>query len=747
MASRVQGLQRRLSIKSNTKIMNLETENQKETNLLNSPDRFESKNMNEIITKSVTSKDPQYGRNLIYFNYSEMQYKVIEQDEHHLEILNLESSIIHNTDKIYNSQLDYHKRKINLKKKVKKEDSEFNEVKWDSIKSMRNQLTFASRTSQTLNPQILNKEIGTLKLLRNNHSGIMHKWDVFDKYMSKYVFEEEERKREDMILKFGKVNNTRDKPKIKENTESLQKPSLLKTLKLVERQIMQILNSESYYFYREWNKIEDSTNSNNNNNDQKQLMMLLPFPQNASIRNKSVTAICWNPKHEDLFAVGYGSYNFPKKKDEKDLTEINNNTNNNTVNNNEERSDDILESGYIFVFSIKNNYYPEVKYTTETGVLSLDFHSKQFNYLVAGMYDGTVSVFDIIQKIKAPIITCDIRNQRHFDPVWQVKWYNYSENDEYIFYSISSDGKVNKWSFFKNKTNLELEEMVTLKYSQVENHNNNLDEENNVNNSSNNGNGNNQEFIFGNAGGMCFDFNNHKGYEHLFVLGTEEGHLHLCSVKHRGHYIQTYEGHTMGTYTVTWNPFHAKIFASCSADWTIKIWHYKHFNPLIIFDMQNAVGDISWSPWCSTIFAAVTVSGDMKFFDLNRNRKQAIYEKKYQDIAINHIAFNKFEFVFLTGNEKGKVRLWRMSDNLRTTLDKKDEEINKDNAKQNSQQKLNLPETKINAPKHLLGTTTKAKKVIEIKKDNKVKGEGSEGFILEKERISKFLELLDIIDD
>ena len=136
----------------------------------------------------------------------------------------------------------------------------------------------------------------------------------------------------------------------------------------------------------------------------------------------------------------------------------------------------------------------------------------------------------------------------------------------------------------------------------------------------------------------------------------------------------------------------------------------------------------------------------MKFFDLNRNRKQAIYEKKYQDIAINHISFNKYEFVFLTGNEKGKIRLWRMADSLRTTVDKKDEEA-KDNLKQINSQKLNLPETKINAPKHLIGTTTKAKKVIEIKKDNKMGTANADAVKVEKERITKFLELLDINDD
>ena len=186
------------------------------------------------------------------------------------------------------------------------------------------------------------------------------------------------------------------------------------------------------------------------------------------IKNRSVTALCWNTKFEDLFAVGYGSYDFPSKKEEKDQIE---NTN-----------DDQQDNGYIYVFSIKNNFFPEVKYTTDSGVLCLDFHPKDFSYLVAGFYDGTVGVFDISQKIKTPIIVCDIRTQKHMDPVWQVKWYTpFNEPGEYVFYSISSDGRVIKWSFYQNKTTLETEEVIKLKYSDV------LQQElqNSTNNSSN----------------------------------------------------------------------------------------------------------------------------------------------------------------------------------------------------------------------------------------------------------------------
>ena len=30
----------------------------------------------------------------------------------------------------------------------------------------------------------------------------------------------------------------------------------------------------------------------------------------------------------------------------------------------------------------------------------------------------------------------------------------------------------------------------------------------------------------------------------------------------------------MAVYAVKWNPYHSKIFISCSADWTVKIWDH-----------------------------------------------------------------------------------------------------------------------------------------------------------------------------
>ena len=45
--------------------------------------------------------------------------------------------------------------------------------------------------------------------------------------------------------------------------------------------------------------------------------------------------------------------------------------------------------------------------------------------------------------------------------------------------------------------------------------------------------------LIGLACGLCFDFN--KFDPHKFLVGTEEGKIHLCSRAYSGQYLETYE--------------------------------------------------------------------------------------------------------------------------------------------------------------------------------------------------------------
>ena len=96
----------------------------------------------------------------------------------------------------------------------------------------------------------------------------------------------------------------------------------------------------------------------------------------------------------------------------------------------------------ICCFSLKNTSYPEYTFTTETGVMCLDFHLQHPALLAVGCYDGTVMVYDVRNKVNKPIYVASIKTGKHTDPVWQVVWQEEDLAKELNFFSISSDGRV-----------------------------------------------------------------------------------------------------------------------------------------------------------------------------------------------------------------------------------------------------------------------------------------------------------------
>jgi len=74
--------------------------------------------------------------------------------------------------------------------------------------------------------------------------------------------------------------------------------------------------------------------------------------------------------------------------------------------------------GLICLYSIKNTTHPEYSYTTEAGVMSIDFHPTSAGLIAVGLYDGTVLVYDIRNKHKKPIYHSTVRTMKHTDPVW-----------------------------------------------------------------------------------------------------------------------------------------------------------------------------------------------------------------------------------------------------------------------------------------------------------------------------------------
>jgi dynein intermediate chain 1 len=423
------------------------------------------------------------------------------------------------------------------------------DVAAEQKKSLRNQFNFSDRSAVVYANQIKMTGGKTNPPPPREFNEEVTRADIFDAFIRNHEQEQQKKFEEEKKGGADKQEAQIERKKLMQE-DILHSAEMKRSLKIMERVMIQNYHSAIYVDYKYWNDDADSSHAT-------VLPLWRIYYYKAS--KKQVTSISWNPKYRDLFAVGYGSYEFQKN----------------------------ISSGAICVFTLKNPNHPEYFFETPSEVMCLKFHPQHPALIAVGLYNGTVMVFDI--RIKGaknnPIYQSTVRTKKHTDPVWEVHWNKKEANRELSFFSISSDGRITKWTLMKNK--LEPEDIIRLKMvappAQKGETRVDLDEE---------------MALSGYAGGMCFSFN--KNNDHLFLVGTEEGRIHLCSIDYSGDYLRTYQGHYLAVYAVRWNTYHPDVFLSCSADWTIKLWTKNRETPIATFELPASVSDVQWAPYSST---------------------------------------------------------------------------------------------------------------------------------------------------
>jgi len=486
----------------------------------------------------------------------------------------------------------------------------------DEARGLRNQFNFSERTSQTANNGMRERGTMTEPPLSMEYNEQATQWEIFDSYK-----EDAERKREaEKKFKKGKGDAAPAKegpPEKKESENLIHGEAMAHAAKILERMVNQNTYDDITHDFKFWEDASDQYREGEGT--------LLPLWKffNDKAKRKHVTSVRWNPEFSDLFAVGYGSYDFMKQ-----------------------------SGGLLCLYSLKNPSHPEYTCATDSGVMCLDWHPQHSSVLCVGLYDGTVCVYDTRSKKQAPIFQSTVKAGKHTDPVWEVCWQEEDMAKNLNFFSVSSDGRVVLWTLSKSELDFSdlMHLKLMLKSSETE--------------------ADDDTSLCGLAGGCCFDFS--KLSEHLFLVGTEEGKIHKCSKAYNSQYLETYEGHYMAVYTVRWNHFNPKIFVSCSADWTVKLWDHTRAAPLMSFDLNNQVGDVAWAPWSSTSFAAVTADGKVHIFDLNENKNEAMCEQKVvRKAKLTKVSFNlrgNEAPIVLVGDDHSCVSSLKLSPNLRWTV-------------------------------------------------------------------------------
>ncbi|CAG9332137.1 unnamed protein product [Blepharisma stoltei] len=584
--------------------------------------RLSEKDLDQDIERILTPSNPQASQNIAYFSYKDRQFKRDDLvDQMIIHFAQDGFFLLKDTNEAHDQEEFIDSKNLEAETQIKASSVDIGTVQLTPealLKSLRNQFNYAERTAQSFSIPIKERGISTEPPPTRSFSGTVTQWDIYDNFMAEL---DKKRQTEHAEKEKEKEKETKKTSKKRERREDpMYSNEMSYALKIMERMVNQNDLQNTYHIYKYFDG-----NADNHRTSEGSLSDLWIFGSEKT-KKKEVTSLVWNPRYHDMFAVGYGSYSFMKK-----------------------------STGLICCYSLKNTRYPEYFFTTQHGVMCLDWHPQHPALLAVGLYDGTVLVFDVRAKHKKPIYQSTVRTNKHTDPVWQVKWQDDDMMKNLSFFSISSDGRVTNWVLMKSK--LEAEEVIKLKLVSGQRE----------------GEEDMETTLSGLAGGTCFDFN--PFFEHLFIVGTEEGKIHKCNKAYSGQYLDTYDGHFMAVYSVKWNKFHPKIFLSASADWTVKMWDHTIKAPLLTFDLGIAVGDVAWAPYSSTLFAAITADSKCHIYDLAQERLSEICDKRVKNGKCNHIAFNPSQFIILVGTDRGTVYSFKLSPNLRKTEQLSQEDI------------------------------------------------------------------------
>ncbi|XP_044943825.1 dynein axonemal intermediate chain 1 isoform X4 [Mustela putorius furo] len=400
---------------------------------------------------------------------------------------------------------------------VKATEEELMTPKQPKERKLTNQFNFSERASQTLNNPLRDRECQMEPPPRTNFSATANQWEIYDAYVEELKKQEKTKEKEKaktpVAKKMGKMTMRKMTSMESQNGKGMQlcvspeailflMPTLLGNLifkshgpgllehlevctwtkpwsdditkvtqaaKIVERMVNQNTYDDVAQDFKYYEDAADEYRDLEGT-----LLPLWKF-QNDKAKRLAVTALCWNPKYNDLFAVGHGSYDFMKQ-----------------------------SRGMLLLYSLKNPSFPEYIFSSESGIMCLDMHVDHPYLVVVGHYDGNVAIYNLKKPQSQPSFRSSAKSGKHTDPVWQVKWQKDDMDNNLNFFSVSSDGRIVSWTLLKS-------ELVHMDVIKLKAEGNTTDGLNGL-----------QLHTVG--CGTAFDF--HKEIDYMFLVGTEEGKIY-----------------------------------------------------------------------------------------------------------------------------------------------------------------------------------------------------------------------------
>ncbi|KAL5106466.1 Dynein intermediate chain 4 axonemal [Taenia crassiceps] len=336
-------------------------------------------------------------------------------------------------------------------------------------------------------------------------------------------------------------------------------------------------------------------------------------------KGRTVTSLAFNSRNKDILAVGYGAFEFDRQ-----------------------------QSGLVCCWSVKKINFPERLFCTPSGVTTIAWSSKNENLLAVGMFNGVIVIFDACKGSQTPVLDTTHAAGRHYSPVCKLEWVSReagrSTGHAESLISCSMDGRITEWFTLKG---FDCTDLMLLKRPKLKVPNNVMRKKHS------------EALIVRHAVGTALCFNDLD--PNIYLVGTENGQIHRCSCSYAEQYLSTYNGHTSSVYAVKYSPFLSDVFLSCSADWTVRLWHTDRQKCYLTMATHSSeVNDLTWSHDHGAIFAC-TNEGNLEIWDLERSTLDPVHvESVCAETTMSAILFTEGSDTVMVGDTSGNVYVYAM---------------------------------------------------------------------------------------
>lgn len=336
--------------------------------------QLSTEELKQEFTRVLTGNDPNVPSNVTKYNYKDRMYKVDPPGpgDHLYLHLTIEGSAIHRESEDAKTQAAFNIKKIEDEREARelalrdaREEAEGRGEKFDEstleFETGKNQFNYSERACQTFSNPLRQRSVETEPPPVVTYLATVTQWEIYDSYMETYVQQLREAAVHAQKQQGSTGSNsnsssglttTSDDAESKHNHKSskgddmVHSAAMTKKLKIIERIVNQNEEDEIFQDFKYWEDASDQFREGEGS-----LLPLWRFSYERA-KKKQVTALSWN-NFPDLFAVGYGSYDFLRQ-----------------------------GSGLVCCYSLKNTSHPEYIFTTESGVMCLDFHPQHPALLV-----------------------------------------------------------------------------------------------------------------------------------------------------------------------------------------------------------------------------------------------------------------------------------------------------------------------------------------------------------------------------